>query len=280
VRRVAVGACVLEFSSDAPTTDRINRALYHAAPETSAEPTFRYRIASRQGEYAGFAPGRPPFGPAALEDVFAFLEWRATEDILGAPSPADVCLHAAGVSVAGRRVLIVGESGSGKSTLAAHLAALGGPFWGDDVVRFALSSGDFSAFPRSWKVDDKLLKDIDLVDSTLTDTKDGIVLAAGTTYVSPAAIRREWANAPGRPDAVVLLDASTHGGDPRVERMSEGEAAVRVTTALLSAATGPGPAWSTFMERVLGALREVVAWRAGGSPSRALARAVAEATCA
>jgi hypothetical protein len=59
--------------------------------------------------------------------------------------------------------------------------------------------------------------------------------------------------------------------------MSEGEAAVRVSTALLSGGAGHGPAWSAFMEQVLGSLREVRAWRAIGGPPAALARAVAAA---
>jgi len=161
--------------------------------------------------------------------------------------------------------------------LVAHLAALGGPFWGDDVVRFAISDGLFGAFPRSWKLDGKTLYDIDLVDAGRMGTDDGIVLAAGVVYVSPAAIRRDWADAAGKPDAVVVLDASSHGRPATAERMSEGEAAVRVSTALLSAHAGQGPAWSTFMTRVLDTLRDVVAWRAGGSPPEALARAVAGA---
>jgi len=188
-----------------------------------------------------------------------------------------VYLHAAGVTVAGRRILIVGGSGAGKSTLVAHLAALGGPFWGDDVVRFAISDGQFGAFPRSWKLDYKTLHDIDLVDMGREDAVEGMVLAEEVVYVSPAAIRQDWAGAAGRPDAVVVLDASSHGRTATAERMSEGEAAVRVSTALLSAQAGQGPAWSAFMTRVLEALREVVAWRAGGSPPEALARAVAGA---
>jgi hypothetical protein len=276
-RRVAIGASVLEFSGDASLTDRIIRELYHAAPASAAEPALRYRIETREDGCMALAPGRPPFGPASPEDVFAFLEWRATEDVLAMPEPGTVCVHAAGVAVGPHRVLIVGAPGSGKSTLAAHLAARGGCFWGDDVVRFALESEQFSAFPRSWKLDDKTLTELGLSRPPTSRTAGGTLLAAGCWYVSPAVIRDDWADGPGRPDAVVLLDRSTHGLPVSVERMSDGEAAVRVGTALLSAGAGHGPAWSAFMERVLGALREVTAWRAEGSPPGALARAVAAA---
>lgn len=225
----------------------------------------------------GLAPGRPPFGPAPPEEVFAFLEWRATEDVLATPEPGMVCVHAAGVRAGRRRLLIVGAPGAGKSTMAACLAAAGGRFWGDDVVRFALTSGHFSAFPRSWKLDDKALTALDLWKHREHGVVVGMLLAAGCWYVSPAVIREGWEDDPGRPDAVVLLDRSTHGRPASVERMSDGEAAVRVGTALLSAGAGHGPAWSAFMERVLGALRDVTAWRAIGGPPAALARAVTAA---
>jgi hypothetical protein len=179
------------------------------------------------------------------------------------------------VEVAGRHILIVGASGSGKSTLAAHLAAAGGRSWGDDVVRFALESGLFSPFPRSWKLDDKAMKDIDLMSDLAAGTLDGIVLASSSWYVSPAAIRADWAAGPGRPDVVMVLDAAGHGGPVMIERMSDGEAAVRVGTALM-AAGGSGPGWSDTMARILDALRDVVAWRAVGGPPAALARAALE----
>lgn len=272
---MAVGASVLEFTGDASATQRFIRELYHAAPATTAAPSLRYRITTDAGGSLGYAPGRPPFGPAPLEEIFAFLEWRVTEDVLNAPAAGEVYVHAAGVVVGVHPLLIVGASGAGKSTLAAHLTAMGGRSWGDDVVRFALESGLFSAFPRSWKIDGKTLTDIDLISRRAADAAEGILFASSSWYVSPAAIRRDWSAEAGRPDAVVVLDGSRHDAPVRVERMSEGEAAVRVSTALLSAGAGRGPAWSEIMVRVLEALRDVVAWRAGGGPPAALARAVA-----
>lgn len=228
----------------------------------------------------GHAPARPPFGPATIEDVFAFLEWRATEDVLAAPPPGEVHVHAAGVAIGTRLLLIVGASGSGKSTLAAHLAVRGGKSWGDDVVRFALGTGAFSAFPRSWKLDGKTLKDIDLLNRLSAGPTEGMLIAPPYWYVSPAAIRRDWAADAGRPDIVVALDAAGHADPPGVARMSEGEAAVRVGAALMAAEGGAGPAWSETMVRILEALRDVVAWRAVGGPPAALAHAVAQAVAA
>jgi hypothetical protein len=209
--------------------------------------------------------------------VFAYLEWRATEDVLGAPGAGDVCVHAAGIRVGARRLLVIGGPGSGKSTLAAYLGMLGGRSWGDDIVRFTLGTEQFSAFPRSWKVDDNTLRSLELSNAVRSGLADGMLLASGTWYVSPAALRRDWADEPGRPDAVVILDRASHGRPAGLERMSDGEAAVRVGTALLSAGAGHGPVWSAFMDRILEALRDVTAWRASGGPPAALAHAVASA---
>ena len=79
---------------------------------------------------------------------------------------------------------------------------------------------------------------------------------------------------------VVVLDAAGHLGPVHIERMSEGEAAIRVGTALMEAAGGRGAAWSETMVRILDALRDVVAWRAVGGPPAALARAVAKVVAA
>lgn len=50
----------------------------------------------------------------------------------------DFCaIHAAGVSISGRALLMPAESGSGKSTLSAALVAAGYPLFGDDTVVLA-----------------------------------------------------------------------------------------------------------------------------------------------
>jgi len=48
--------------------------------------------------------------------------------------PHDVVIHAAGVSLDDKVVLIPAASGSGKSTLATWLAMQGCTFWGDDLI--------------------------------------------------------------------------------------------------------------------------------------------------
>ena len=276
-----MGGAVLEFAGDDPLCLRVVETLYHAAPPCDDPPTHRYRIERTASGWIGHAPAKPLFGAARLEDVFAFLEWRATEDVLGCPSETEVYVHAAGVGAGSRTFLLAGPSGSGKSTLAAHLALGGGDgSWGDDVVRFALDSGHFSAFPRSWKLDDNALKDLDLLARLTSEGAQGTLLAASVWYVSPAAIRRQWQAPAGKPDVVVVLEPGHHGDAARVERMSEGEAALRVGRALMGTGTGSGPAWSRAMVLVLEALKDVAAWRAAGGPPAALARALVQAVAA
>jgi len=244
-------------------------ALYHAADVSTAEPTLRYRIQRTGDGWVAAAPGKPPFGPATLEDVFAFLEWRATEDMLA--SAGAVFLHAAGLRIGRSQVLLVGESGAGKSTLAAHLFVRGSLAWGDDLVRFASQSGHFSTVPRSWKLDAKAMESIYLLALLGSEGAPGTLLAHSTLYVSPAAVRRRWQAPEARAEVVVLLDSASHGDAPRVEPMSEGEGALRTARMLLGGGVDQSEG-SAMMVQVLDALSGVTAYRAGGTPPAALAR--------
>jgi len=205
--------------------------------------------------------------------VFTFLEWRATEDLLAQP---DACfLHAAGVRLGQRSVLLVGDSGSGKSTLAAHLLVRGHRAWGDDLVRFALPEGRFSASPRSWKLDSKTLVAISLLAFLSAEAGPGMLLAPGVLYASPAAIRRQW-QAPDAPaDVVVLLDQADHAGPPLIERTSDGSAALRAARMLIGSTPARGKEEHTsIMIKVLEAMSDVTAYRARGTPPAALADAL------
>ena len=270
MRRVAVASHVLEFASDDPFCVRAIAELYHAATPTDRPPTRRYRLDRATGGYVARAPARAPFGPARLGDAWAFLEWRATEDLLLEPG-GEVFLHAAGAQVHGRGVLLVGPSAAGKSTLAAHLLARGHPAWGDDLVLFATDKMQFASVPRSFKLDAKALSDIFLLAALCTSAAVGTFLAPECWYVSPAAVRRCWAAGPGAADLVVLLDGG-RSGPPRLDPMSPGEAAIRVVQSLLSGPTRlEGP---DLRPRVLEALGGARAVRAGGGPPGALAQAL------
>jgi len=264
---------VLEFASDDADATAALRALYHAAPTSDAPPTLRYRI-SRGGpdDYVATAPNRPPFGPASLGDCWAYLEWRAIEDVLNDPGPDSVYVHAAGISLNHKLFLLVGPSGSGKSTLTAILLARGCAALGDDVLRFAPVQGLFHPVPRAVKLDAKTLGLLPLAtQKNLTDSV-GTLLAAESWYVSPVAFGPAWLAGPGRPWAVVALEDAPHCGAARLERSGEGQVAVRVVQSLLGAEHGLSPERrSAAGLALLEAVADSRAYRACGEGAAALA---------
>lgn len=265
---------VLEFATDDPAAARALSELYHAAPKTTDPAARHYRLLRRVGGWTALAPGRAPYG-AVLGDAWAFLEWRATEDLLAEPG-AGRYLHAGGFRIGGRSVLLIGPSGAGKSTLAAHLAARGHRAWGDDLVRFAPPGRVFSASERSWKLDGKSLSDIELLKRKCADGVPGTLLASPNWYVSPAVFRDDWRAEPGRADVVVLLDAVAHTR-PKAElvQSSTGAAAIQVAESLIG--TGQGAAENgrdVLMTSVLEALGEATAWEVRGGTPAALADAL------
>lgn len=269
---------VLEFSSDDPAAARTLPALYHAAPATAAPPTLRYAI-RRVGDdlYEGVCPSRPPFGPASLADVWAFVEWRAIEDVLNDPGPDAVFVHAAGVQIAGRLLLLVGPSGSGKSTIAAILVSRGNSALGDDVLRFAPSKCLFFPVPRSFKLDIKDLSLLALDNKKVPPEQLGTFLAHSTVYVSPVALCTRWEATPGRPWGLVLLDPGPHGGPAKLERSSEGAAAVRLVQSAMGATFGPGEqARGAASVRLLESLSESAAYQASGAGPSTLADLIEE----
>ena len=194
--------------------------------------------------------------------------------MLNAATPEAVFLHAAGAVLAGRLALIVGDPGAGKSTLLAHLMSRGHQVLGDDVVRFATADGRFSAVGRSIKLDDKALRSLPLVAALCAGGAIGTLLAAGSYYVSPAAIRRDWQAGPSRPWGVVLLDAGSRGGASGVRRSSEGVAAVSVARRVLGGTELRAPARAEVTVRLLESLTDVAAYRAEGSDPAKVAEAL------
>lgn len=265
---------VLELSADDAAPRRVVECFYHAAPASDLPPTRQYRLERSRDRWIGVAPGQPVYDAATAEEVFAFLEWRATADLLSLPHTAGAFLHAAGVELAGGMVLLLGAPGSGKSTIAAHLLANGHRLWGDDLVRFATPDGTFSAVPRSLKLDSKSLNDIELFRRICLRQDVGTLIAPDTYYVSPAAVRDSWEAPPERPRALVVLDAAQHTGPVRLTPVSAAQAALQATQTLLGGTAQIVDA--RLATRVLESLADVKAWRGGGAGAARLARAIEE----
>jgi hypothetical protein len=85
-------------------------------------------------------------------------------------------LHAAGVALGGKGLLIPGSSGSGKSTLALALARAGFGFLGDDMLFLHRSAKELRAlaFPEAFDLTDDTLRLFpDLVDLLATERQPG-----------------------------------------------------------------------------------------------------------
>jgi HPr Serine kinase C-terminal domain len=79
-------------------------------------------------------------------------------------------VHAAGVSINGRGLLLAGKSGSGKSTLALALLKSGLPFMGDDTIFLTSRSGDLEvlSFPDEIDVTDDTARLVPGADAMLS----------------------------------------------------------------------------------------------------------------
>jgi len=276
---VALPPHVLEFSSDDPLATATLDALYHAARITDAPPTLRYALHDAGPDaYIATSPHRPPFGPAPLADCWVFLEWRAIEDVLNDPGPEVVFIHAAGVRLGDRLVLLVGPSGSGKSTLTALLLERGYAALGDDVLRFAPLNPSYHAVPRSLKLDRNTFAMLGLDTRNLAMKSRGTFFADSVHYLSPLALNRAWEADPGLPWGVVVLGEGLRDGPARLERSSEGQAAVRVVQSLMGARYGMGAeATADAGLRLLESVANAQAFRAEGSGAAELAELIVEA---
>ncbi len=172
---------------------------------------------------------------------------------------------------------MAGPAGSGKSTLTALLFDRGCGLWGDDVVRFATDTLEFSGFERSIKIAQNTLHHMTIArDAALCDSP-GTFLAADSYYISPAAFRSEWLVPPGRVGVIVQLDASRHSGRAHLTPISAAHAAVALTQLLLGPEREALGSRGDARLRLLEAVSDAAAWEAWGADPVALAAAIEEA---
>jgi hypothetical protein len=228
------------------------------------------------GDWTAESPTHPPFGPADLPDAWAFLEWRAIEDVIADPGPDATYVHAGATRVGERLVLLVGGSGSGKSTLTALFLARGYPALGDDVLRFAPSRQVFEAVGRSLKLDDNTLPMLGLQTVERVLSSPGTFLARGSLYVSPEALCERWESPPVRPWGMVILEDAPHEGPARLDPRSAAESAVRVLQSLLGDTGGP-EARTLAGVALLESLQHAVAFQARGADPVGMVNLIVEA---
>jgi hypothetical protein len=140
-------------------------------------------------------------------------------------------VHAAGLDLDGRGLLLAGPSGSGKSTLAVALIDAGFEFLGDDMLFLALCSGGLRvlAFPDELDIAPDACALLPLVSHLA-----GITPSAGTLKhrVSPAELNvtdQKWECAP----RVVVFPKIAHADRSTLTRINAQEALVELAPNVL-----------------------------------------------
>ena len=140
------------------------------------------------------------------------------------------CLHAAGVAVDGRAVLIPGTSGAGKSTLAVALASGGLPLLSDDMVFLRAREGTVvvHGFPDEIDVTEESAQWFPDLAASLTERSDGWPKhRLGVDEIPGATVADDCT-----PGLVLLPEVSGAPGS-RSEPVGAGEALVAVTPNVL-----------------------------------------------
>ena len=103
--------------------------------QPDAPPFFVIAAAERNARYQCLDVTTAGSQPRTLNAVNAVCDLvAAMSRALPASQPSLICLHAAGIEVSGRLVVIPNARRAGKSTLAACLAYLGCPVFTDDFL--------------------------------------------------------------------------------------------------------------------------------------------------
>ncbi len=133
--------------------------------------------------------------PADLPGTLEFALARALLRSCG----AEAHLHAAGILVGGRALLIVGPSGSGKSSLALQMARCGYPLLTDDFI-LVHGHGHVSGLRRYLKLDTETLQALGFTAEDTVHWQSG----ASEAWVDPATLGG-WARGPVAVGWVVFL---------------------------------------------------------------------------
>jgi hypothetical protein len=163
------------------------------------------------GPYQLFEDGQPVTTVDRTEDVLYVLYRRCHIRLIDHQSLAGwASIHAAVMSVAGRRALVVGDKGAGKTTLMLRLLHDGHHVEGDETV--FTRDGEAICLPRNFHVKSgtpQLIPELssDWGDMPRVRTDAGAIITA----FNPATAGFRW-RLNGGPISVAVLLRANHGG--------------------------------------------------------------------
>lgn len=118
----------------------------------------QFRVVKSSGhekKYTIYDCQREMFSSKQKDSVLSELEWLFTNAVLSHLS-FFLQLHAGGVVVNNRAMLIVADHGTGKTTLVSSLLLKGYKCLSDDIILVDPDSGHFHSFLRAFKISSRL----------------------------------------------------------------------------------------------------------------------------
>lgn len=140
----------LEIQTCDDRSKRLAESLFqHFHPDQPAAAGLTYRLQEdeQSGDLVLFSGDELDFRASGDGEMAAYLLERAGYH-LADRSQGGLALHAAGVSSAGRGLLIPGATRSGKSTLAAWLLHIGLDYLSDEMVFIPTGTSQLEGYPR------------------------------------------------------------------------------------------------------------------------------------
>lgn len=139
------------------------------------------------------------------------LEWTVLLALLKAQEHF-LQLHAAGLVMDNRGLLLVGPSGSGKSTQALSLLLAGWRCLSDEIIMIDAGGSRAWPFPRSFHTKAATLRLFP--ELRCSEAGSGFADSSGKSRFDPSVIRKDWVARQARPTWLVFPEYSQAGGDP------------------------------------------------------------------
>ena len=148
-RQVHFGGNCVRISSDSPAIFNTLAAHFRHCSAETGRVIAQYHITAITETCFSISVDGSVFYP---ELTFEQVLWSLMQDgitRLNGTCVTDPIFHAAALENAGSGVILCGQSGSGKSSLAAWLLTSGFRYLTDEVITYAVESGQISGLARS-----------------------------------------------------------------------------------------------------------------------------------